>query len=307
MTLAEWGALPPSVVAPLYRREEQRWREALSWDTTTTWATIETARVAWGLPGFVCHDRHGGIRGWTFFMKQDEGVDIGGLVADTPEATRSLIDGLIATGSRLGGFVFATAPGLIDHLAEYGIGTERYLYLMRSTEPPYEHAKRASPTSEASPTSAEGASPSWRSLTSRDNEAVAELLRRAYGPSGRLFARHNTAAEWRDYVDNVFHHEGCGLLRHDLSRVATCNGRITAVALVTSLAPETTHLAQLAVDPSARRDGLGRSLVTEVLACAHHHGYEHMSLLVSNQNAAARALYGDFGFAESAEFFALAR
>jgi len=55
----------------------------------------------------------------------------------------------------------------------------------------------------------------------------------------------------------------------------------------------------LAVAPQARREGLGARLLAAVLAEAKARGAEMAFLEVASGNAAARALYGRAGFAES--------
>lgn len=58
------------------------------------------------------------------------------------------------------------------------------------------------------------------------------------------------------------------------------------------------ELLTLAVAPEARRRGLGRKLVSRFLYQARLRGAESAFLEVSEENAAARALYARAGFAE---------
>lgn len=55
------------------------------------------------------------------------------------------------------------------------------------------------------------------------------------------------------------------------------------------------HLADLYVNPAARRQGVARQLIKAVAewACTHHHAW--MSLTVLSQNEAAKALYLSLG------------
>jgi ribosomal-protein-alanine N-acetyltransferase len=59
------------------------------------------------------------------------------------------------------------------------------------------------------------------------------------------------------------------------------------------------ELLTLAVDPHARRQGIGRALVAAFLAEAKARGGESAFLDVAEGNAAARALYLAMGFAET--------
>lgn len=289
MTLVDWGPLPAETLAPLYRAEASRWRAALAWDTTATWATIESARITWGLPGLVCRDTAGEIRGWAYFMRHNDRVELGGLVSDSAEATAALVDGVSREGARLGGFVYAGAIGLHEALAARRVTCDRYAYLVRPTAGVPAHR----PTDAVRP---------W---TPQDLHPTAALLRDAYGASGHLFAGDGSLDEWLAYVQNLVTFAGCGQLRPDLSGVIDAEGCVTAVALVTELASDTAHLAQLAVDPQQRRSGLGHTLLADALRAAHAAGFARMSLLASDSNTAARRLYDNWEFKERGEFLAL--
>jgi ribosomal-protein-alanine N-acetyltransferase len=56
------------------------------------------------------------------------------------------------------------------------------------------------------------------------------------------------------------------------------------------------HITALAVRPSWRRQGLGRSVLSELLREGRRRGALHATLEVAAGNAAARALYGAAGF-----------
>ena len=289
MTLLEWGGLRAETLWPLYRAEQSRWRAALAWDTGTIWATIESARVTWGLPGLVCCDTAGDIRGWTYFLRHGDRIEIGGVVSDSREATEALVDGARQQGAGIDGFVFGGAVGLNDALSARGISCDRYAYLARPTKRvPFQRPGHA-----------------LRPWKAHDVAATAALLREAYGDGGQLFAREGTIAEWRTYLDQLLSYAGCGILRPDLSRIVEVDGRVTALALVTSLGTDTAHLAQLAVGPGMRRSGIARALLAEAMKAAHAAGFAQMSLLVSEANAPARGLYETWGFAERGEFTSL--
>ncbi len=92
-----------------------------------------------------------------------------------------------------------------------------------------------------------------------------------------------------------------GLLRElsqlDYSRVWGArdeSGALLGFAVVWVIADEA-HLANLAVAPAARRRGVGRLLTAEALADAARRGGAHLLLEVRVSNAAAIALYREFG------------
>jgi ribosomal protein S18 acetylase RimI-like enzyme len=78
--------------------------------------------------------------------------------------------------------------------------------------------------------------------------------------------------------------------------------RVSGVVLVTRLAAATAHIAQLAVDPQAQRQGLGRILVEAGCASARAAGCDRITLLVDGRNAAAQRLYAACGFKVVARF-----
>jgi ribosomal protein S18 acetylase RimI-like enzyme len=77
--------------------------------------------------------------------------------------------------------------------------------------------------------------------------------------------------------------------------------------VVTTVGPKTAHVAQIAVDPSARGNGLGAQLVCAAAAAAGAQGYERLTLLVAASNAGAGALYERLGFRQTATFLAAVR
>jgi ribosomal protein S18 acetylase RimI-like enzyme len=79
-------------------------------------------------------------------------------------------------------------------------------------------------------------------------------------------------------------------------------GGVQGVALVTSLAPETAHLAQLAVRRGDRGGGLGRRLVCDVIRRAARAGKRSLTLLVGESNVEARRLYASLGFTQRGRF-----
>jgi ribosomal protein S18 acetylase RimI-like enzyme len=56
-------------------------------------------------------------------------------------------------------------------------------------------------------------------------------------------------------------------------------------------------VAYMAVEPASRRRGVGRALLDAAETIARERGIPHMSLMVTEENAAARALYAGAGFA----------
>jgi ribosomal protein S18 acetylase RimI-like enzyme len=304
--LRDWRLLPASAIGRLYDRERDAWQKALSWDASGSWATVEAARVSWGLPGFVCLGTAGEIRGWAFFIIRHQCVEVGAIVSDDVAATEMLVDGLLdqaADTQGLRGFVYDQAAGLRNVLARQGVTTSPFLYLLGRS-----HGQTSAPVAEVVALSGDRA-PSGRvdvrPWAHADADDTARLLRESYRDNGALFAPTNAHAEWREYVSALVEQTGCGVLSPELSRAIVIGGRLQAVALVTMLGTGTAHLAQLAVHPDLRRNGVARALAADVFTAAARAGYVRMSLLVASENDAARSLYRDLGLGERGRFLTL--
>jgi ribosomal protein S18 acetylase RimI-like enzyme len=296
----DWSALPDADMAVLYNAESARWLRDWSWDAAGLWAVVETARTTWGLPGLLCIDMDGRIRGWAFYMAAELRIDVGGLVADSPEATAALVDELVArAGSSrcLNGLIGAAAPDLLSVLAARAVAYGRYSYQMRDLEAQRHAVQLPSPQER----------PHWtlRDWSPADLAATATLLHEAYaGRSGPVGA-DATLHGWRSYVTNVVHHQGCGTLSPALSRVLTIQGTVAAVSLVSTIAPATAHLVQLAVARSHQGSGIGRAMLGVAVDAARDAGCTALSLLVSDDNVRACRLYRQSGFVERGTFVAI--
>jgi RimJ/RimL family protein N-acetyltransferase len=146
--------------------------------------------------------------------------------------------------------------------------------------------------------------------TAGDLDATARLLSQAYASDLALrpFARQGTMAQWTEYVEAITLRPGCGEFSADASIAVRRDGELVAVALVTSVGPTTAHLAQLAIVPSMRGRGLSRAVVAAVRHnAARVLRSSRCSLLVSDANPAACALYARAGFRQDGEFIAAHR
>ena len=292
MNVRDWRDADPADTQWLYAREQDYWVRELAWDASTAWREIEQARVTWGLPGRIVVDQHKTIRGWCYCMPDGETFHLGGIVADDPRVTAALVDASLdiatagARPARVSSFVPTRADGLEPALVERGFTCERYHYLARAVSP-------------SEPGTLEAAG--WRDdLLLRS----AVLLQAAYGSGGRHFAPRGLQVEWEHYLRGLVERPGCGVLEPSITRVLSSGDVMQALVLATRIAPKTVHLAQVAVHPSRRREGLAGRLVEDACRLAASRGARLVTLLVGEHNAAARALYEQMGFAERASFVA---
>ena len=202
----DWRDADPSDTRVLYAREQEYWVRELAWDASTAWREIEQARVTWGLPGFLAIDTDRTVRGWAYFLPEGETVHLGGVVAETREATGKLLDACLESAlrpprpARVSCFLPMRAEGFEELLRERGFVCEHYRYLSR----PIAKGEEA--------TEAER----WNA---GDLLPAAALLRDAYGVEGKHFAPRGTPEEWEQYVRSLVERPGCGVIEPTVTRV----------------------------------------------------------------------------------------
>lgn len=293
MNLRDWRDADPADTQWLYAREQDYWVRELAWDASTAWREIEQARVTWGLPGRIAFDHQQAIRGWCYCMPDGDTFHLGGIVADDARVTAALVDASLnlanasAPPARVSSFVPTRAEGLEPALVERGFECERYHYLARPVTP-----AEGGGTFDATPWQEDLLIPS------------ATLLQASYAAGGRHFAPRGLQVEWEHYVRGLVERPGCGVLEPAITRVIRTGDVVHAFVLATRIAPSTVHLAQVAVHPSRRREGLAQRLVDEACRLAASRGARLVTLLVGEKNTAARALYEHMGFTERASFVA---
>jgi ribosomal protein S18 acetylase RimI-like enzyme len=291
VTVRSWRDADPADTQFLYDREQEYWVRELAWDASSAWREIEQARIAGDLPGFIARDAERTVRGWSYFLREGETAHLGAVVAEMPQATGALLDACLdealrpAKPARVSCFLPSRAEHFEAALRDRGFVCERYRYLSRPIA--------AMEGAEESDAWSEG-----------DLVAAAELLRESYGSDGRHFAPRGTPEEWEHYVRSLVERPGCGVMEPAITRVVRGGRGLEALVLVTRISPGTLHLAQVAVHPSRRREGLARRLVEEILRVGFSRGARQVTLLVGDRNTGAQALYARMGFSERSAFVA---
>lgn len=299
MIVADWRDADAEVLRSCYDREELHWQRQLGWETEQTWSTVEEARVTWGLPGLLALDG-ARVDGWAFFTRDDDMLQVGGLVSESGEATAGILDEVLkaATTAALpivSCFLLDRATGLRAELTRRGFAIEPFLYLAAPLSVLARRAGRADPA----------AGESWRD---GDDDLAGDLLHAAYSPhAARHFAPHGTVAEWQHYTANMIEQTACGVFDPQATRVVRQQCTLRALALMTTIGPRTAHLAQMVVHPNEQGKGLAAQLLIEAATIAAAGGREEMTLLVSESNQPARRLYERLGFTPRANFIAARR
>ncbi len=298
MRVEDWRHLPPALVAPLYEAEMLRWRLSLDWDLSPTVEQLERARAAGSLPGYVLRGPGQSIVGWTYFVVQDGSLQIGSLLARSSDGLRQLLDAVlkspeagVARDVML--FAFPEGEACASALVRRRFDVTRYWYLRRSLD------------LQLGAAAADAVDVTLRPVTPGDGPDAVRLLARAYDgqESARCFAPTGRIEEWARYFAQMTRGNALGQFEREASLVAHgTGGRLHAVSVATAVSASTLHLAQLAVDPDVQGRGLGGQVLDAAIQWGQANGRRLMTLLVNDDNKAARALYDSRGFLPTGYF-----
>lgn len=295
MRLDDWRNLPAEAMRPVYETERVRWANGLQWDLAPSLQILERARCEGTLPGLVVRGPGQSIVGWTYFLVQHGVLQVGALHARTADGVRLLLDAIFkAPEASLAHevllFVYPDSPACESALQRRRFSVTRYWYLRRALE-------RACVVSTQS---------GLRAMADADGPDLVRLFSRAYaGVAGaRCFAPHGRLDEWAQYLGQLTRGAALGQFLPGASLVVpgAATGQVLGAAVVTGLSPQTIHLAQLVVDPDARRQRLASRMLDTMLSWGVSHDRAVATLLVSEHNAAARALYDSRGFVQTGYF-----
>jgi ribosomal protein S18 acetylase RimI-like enzyme len=297
----DWRLASAEVVGGLLEAERQRWISTLHWDARPAFDLLERSRQSGQAAGLLAYDADGRPTGFTHYFLQNRRLQIGGLVADSGEVTRQLLDDVLRTPeAELAGevlcFAFPASTALEGALTRRRFDVTRYSYLQRAL----------APATAAAPSAATALASQLRTWTEDDAVDTVRLFARSYAGSeaAKAFAPRGTLEEWAQYVAQVIKTPGCGrfLPAASVSVQHPADDRLRGLVLTTTLQRDTAHIAQLAVDPAYRRRGLARALVEEASRRAGAAGCWRVTLLVADDNTAARDLYASLGFEPVAHF-----
>jgi ribosomal protein S18 acetylase RimI-like enzyme len=299
ITHEDWRDTPPEEIAGLYDRECRRFA-ALGWDYRPSCEIVESARTSGRLPGLVARDGRRRIVGWTYFLLQQTTLQIGALLGDGAAIVRGLLAATLQTpdgqfARHLSCFLFPGGPAVESALVRLRFAVDGHQYLMVPLADPLEAGGPA----------VEPLGLVQRPWAPRDLPELVRVLAAAYNglPEARCFAPNGRTEEWARYLAQLVQTPACGRFDPAMTATAwTAQGRLAGLVIVTALADRTAHIAQVAVAPTHRRQGLGEALVR--LACdrARRAGHDQMTLLVDESNGPARRLYARLGFEPAARF-----
>jgi len=295
MTLLDWRDLAPDDVLPLLQAERRRYVEKLHWDLAPALRLVEAARLRGEVPGLALRDDEGSIAGWAFYVLAGRQLQIGALHATTAGGVRTLLDGIFSSpeaelAQSLTCFLSPSSPSVASALTRLRFDLQRHHYL---------EARVSDMPGLAEP----GSGVPLRSLEVANAAPAVRLLARAYAgdPAARCFAPAARLDEWAQYLGQTIATPSLGRWLPEASFLA--GGDVpSGVVITTEIAKGVAHIAQVAVDPSARRQGLGRHLVLSAARVAASAEARRVTLIVADANANARSLYASLGFRPRGEF-----
>ena len=137
----------------------------------------------------------------------------------------------------------------------------------------------------------------WRN---EDLAPVGQLICDAYHdhPDSVVNDQYRTFSGSLRFVNNIVHHEGCGVFSAQASFVVVdCASHVhVAVALCSRIGTQCGHITQLCVHPDYRRLGLARTLLNMAGFRFLRQGLRDVSLTVTEANTLAIELYRSEGY-----------
>ncbi len=297
-TVQDWRDVSSTEVLPLLETERRRWLDSLHWDLGPALRLVEEARLRGEVPGLVLRRADGTASGWAFYVLADRQLQIGAVQAATAAGVRQLLDGILAAPEA----ELASSVSCFLYPGSRSVASALVRQRFELQEPHYLEANLATMPGLSDPVDDSGLSP----LGTQDGAAAARLLARAYAgnPAARAFAPNARLDEWAQYLGQIFATPSVGAWLPDASLIATSSSpdKLAGLVVTTEVARGTAHIAQVVVDPTVRRQGLGRRLLLAAASRAASLGAKRLTLIVDEQNAAARALYASLGFTSRGTF-----
>lgn len=128
--------------------------------------------------------------------------------------------------------------------------------------------------------------------------AAAALMHAAYDGEADTETNllYRTERGCRLVLEHLLYQRNSGVLIEPASACAYHRGKRVGFILITEIAPQQGHLAQVAVHPTYQRQGVGRLLLTYSLSQLAALAFDTLSLIVSQGNERAFRLYQTMGF-----------
>jgi ribosomal protein S18 acetylase RimI-like enzyme len=299
--VVDLGTVIPTELEGLWRCEEQWWREQLLWDISAPLAALRRVIERRGVPGQVVRVGTQTVVYAYYVISGDLGILSGLMVVpewDTMEVGWSLLQATMDAIRRQGvrriespGISMAS-PWLVPVCERAGFQTSWRAFLRVDL-----HRLTQAPTPNPPLVQLEP----WQGTLLHE---AAAIMQEAYWATVdvELNMLYRTAEGCGLILDNLLQQGGCGPLVAEASAFARHRGQGIGFVVVTEIAPQQGHLAQVAVLPAYQRQGVGRLLVDYCLSRLTARRFDTLSLIVSRANQRAFRMYRAMGLQEILAF-----
>jgi ribosomal protein S18 acetylase RimI-like enzyme len=289
----------PAELEGLWHHEAQWWREHLLWDISPPLAALRRVIGRRGVPGKAVRVGTQTV-GYTYYVISGSLGVLSGLVVapawNIPEVGESLLQATIDAIRQRGvrriesPCVSVASPWLVPVCERAGLQATWRAFLR--VELAGAHA--------SAPSSAFVQLEPWREMYVHE---AAAIMQAAYQTTVdvELNMLYRTVEGCSSVLDNLLQ-GGCGPLVAEASVFARYRGQGIGFVVVTEIAPQQGHLAQVAVLPAYQRQGVGRMLVHHCLTQLAARHFDTLSLIVSRANTHALRLYQAMGLQEVLAF-----
>lgn len=295
------------------------WQQRLRWDYTQSIELLLKYLDSRILPGFVAIERSTGrVGGYCFSVYETQKAVVGDVFAAGEDAAAlqiTLLNHLLPMlqhtpgVERIESQLLLESESLQGPFLEHGFAAHRRLFLEADLPDPRELIP-------------------VNGLVRRDEERLLQLppslklthwVAPHYQPAGDLIHRcydghgdSNINDQYRSvqgslrFLHNIVRFPGCGVFDGENSFVVRDerSGQLEALALVSRVEPEVSHITQLCVAPRRRGYGLGRMLLRHVATQLAAKGMRAVTLTVTEANTPALKLYRSLGFRDRLGFCA---
>ena len=301
--IVELTTLDAEHLESLWAEEQGFWKELLYWDSEPATALVRAAVRQRRLPGKVIL-AEGKAVGCAYYLIDGSRAVLGSFTlaerARTPAMVATLAKGLLGAVQSKPGvrrietqFVPCAISSLRDAFLATGFREFERVFLRGDL------------------TMSRGAPTDHRDLqfvpwASSHAHRAAELMHQAHRGSvdADMNELYRTPEGCRGLLDSIIVQHGCGKLVPTASYVLRepRSPSLAGFLLTTEISTGHAHLAQVAVSPSAQGHGLGKLLLGRAIEALAKAGYRSVSLMVSETNERALALYASMGFRAILEF-----
>ena len=291
--VVDLSTVVPAELEGLWRCEAQWWRERLLWDISDALAALRRVVARRGVPGKVVRVGTQTV-GYAYYVVAGRLGVLAGLVVSPEWSHRAVGESLLhatVDALRQQGVARIESPCVSMHHAWLVSAFERegfqtyWREFLRLDLP-----REAPPARPPAPVQLEP----WRGTSLREAGA---LMQAAYEGTAdvEINTLYRTAEGCGEVLEDILNQAGCGPLVTAASVLARTRGQAIGFIIVTEIAPQQGHLAQVVVLPAYQRQGVGRFLVRHSLAQLAMLRFDTLSLIVSRANHRALRLYQALG------------